>query len=409
MEMEMHPPETVVMEEMINRKSDIYIKYARYNVLALLLGILSPYTAPWFIAFIGFQYIAQKAKTRDLDSIKSNALARPYLLILFSIIASDIYSPDFFEMMATLGLIVPYIAYGLYTGEVFDESFAMRMLKLMIFTSVPIGVYGIIQTIFANYGILFHLSGGRVVSTFANPNLYALYLSIIMFLTLGYTFYVKSEKEQWALTIVFCINAVNLYLTNSRTALCSALLASIFFFILCGKKHIAHTLFISVFIVIMISFVYPQLIPRYAVLDDNLQTRKDIWELAAWGIRYSPVMGRGFLSFMEFSAIFGINQPHAHNIVLNTWFEWGILGVIGIVWYVAVLFKRGLSALRDSEYKPIIAGILSAVIAAFIQSMTDNPVINIQTAFMFILMSSILMAITRKRHLSVQSKKGIIK
>jgi O-antigen ligase len=120
----------------------------------------------------------------------------------------------------------------------------------------------------------------------------------------------------------------------------------------------------------------------------------EIWQTALIGISYSPIIGRGFLSFMDFSAMFGVGQLHAHNILLNTWFEWGILGVISIVWYVVVLFKRGLSALKDSPHRPIIAGILAAVIAAFIQSMTDNPVINIQTGLIFIMLASILVALT---------------
>lgn len=387
------PLNTAVAMSGFSSKTDIYDKYAYYNIIVLLLGVLSPYTAPFMVLFISVQYIISKIKSRDID-LRAIPLGQPYILMFIAVLISDIYSPDFIEIIATIGFMLPYVIYGMYTEEVFDKRFAMRMVSLIVWTSLPISLFGVVQKFLSDNGILFRLSGGRVESTFANPNLYALYLAVVIFVTLGYTFYTTGEKKRRALMIVLCLDALNLYLTNSRTALFSVLIAAIFFFILYGKRHAAHILFMSAFIIMMAILVYPQLIPRYAVLDENLETRKEIWQTALIGIRYSPVVGRGFLSFMDFSAMFGVGQLHAHNILLNTWFEWGILGVISIVWYVVVLFKRGLSALKDSPYRPIIAGILAAVIAAFIQSMTDNPVINIQTGLIFIMLASILVALT---------------
>jgi O-antigen ligase len=387
------PLNTAVAMSGFSSKTDIYDKYMYYNIIVLMLGILSPYTAPFMVLFISVQYIISKIKSRDID-LRAIPLGQPYILMFIAALISDIYSPDFIEIIATIGFMLPYVIYGMYTEEVFDKRFAMRMVSLIVWTSLPISLFGILQKILSDNGILFHLSGGRVESTFANPNLYAFYLAVVIFMTLGYTFYTTGEKKRRALMIVLCLDALNLYLTNSRTALFSVLIAAIFFFILCGKRHAAHILFMSAFIIMMAILVYPQLIPRYAVLDKNLETRMEIWQTALVGISYSPIIGRGFLSFMDFSAMFGVGQLHAHNILLNTWFEWGILGVISIVWYVVVLFKRGLSALKDSPHRPIIAGILAAVIAAFIQSMTDNPVINIQTGLIFIMLASILVALT---------------
>ncbi|MBZ4664883.1 O-antigen ligase family protein [Mahella sp.] len=403
-EIKERPLNTAVTMSEFSSKPDIYDKYMYYNVIALVLGILSPYTAPLMVAFISVQYIIRKIKSRDID-LASVPLAQPYMLMFIAVLISDIYSPDFIEIIATVGFMLPYVIYGIYTEEVFDKHFAMHMVSLIAWTSLPVSLFGIVQKILSDNGILFYLPGGRLASTFVNANLYAFYLAVVIFVTLGYMFYTTGEKKRRALMMVLCLDALNLYLTNSRTALFSVLIAAIFFFLLCGKRHAAHILFMSAFILMMAIIVYPQLIPRYFVLDESMEARKEIWQTALVGIRYSPIIGRGFLSFMDFSAMFGVGQLHAHNIVLNTWFEWGVLGVISIIWYVVALFKRGLSALRDSPHRPVIAGILAAVIAAFIQSMTDNPVVNIQTGLIFIMLASILVALTPNNACPTAQKK----
>lgn len=367
-----------------------------YNIAALLLLISSAYVAPWMIIAISSWYIVDKIKRKEFNLSKSSLIG-PYALMLLSVVISDVSSPDALEIAATLLIFIPYIIYGIYVEETFTKPFALLILSILVWTSVPITVFGVIQKILNDSGIIFKLAAGRVVSTFYNANLYAFYLVFIILLSLGLYYCMNGYKKlQYGLVMVMILAFVNLYLTASRMAMISLMIGGIFFYVLSGRYHMAHVLFMAAIILALTAMAYPQIIPRYMVLDSNLHLRENIWSIAIWGIRYRPIIGRGLLSYWSFASFFGINELHAHNIILNVWFEWGILGVVSIIWYGVVIFKRGLTALKASPYRTIIAGILSSVIAAFIQSMTDNPAVNIQTGIVLILSVSILMVLTRR-------------
>ena len=106
-----------------------------------------------------------------------------------------------------------------------------------------------------------------------------------------------------------------------------------------------------------------------------LSARSGIWEPAWEIIRSSPWVGHGPASFSALFAIEtqippGFATSHAHNLVLQTWAELGLLGLILLALSGAILILAFVSAWRK-KFSPRLAAYAGVGVAVLLQNQLD--------------------------------------
>ena len=106
-----------------------------------------------------------------------------------------------------------------------------------------------------------------------------------------------------------------------------------------------------------------------------LSARSGIWKPALEIIRSSPLVGHGPASFSSLFAIEkqippGFATSHAHNLMLQTWAELGLLGLILIALSGALLVLAVVSAWRK-RFSPRLAAYAGVGVAVLLQNQLD--------------------------------------
>jgi len=364
-----------------------WLNTEKINYLSVFLLCSSVYITPFVALFIAIYY-ARRVDYRTLSSSQSR-LMYPYFFIGLNAIITSIYSFNPISVIATMGLVVPYLVYALYVENELTPSIGIHMLRLLVYLSLPMGLYSFYQKAFMP------LVEGRVYSTFANANLYAFFLAMVLLITLGLFLESSSKNEKKAYVFITLVNLGALYLTGCRTVLV-ALVVSIVFLLLLMKRYQWAMIFLGICGLFVYSVtINPQLIPRYTVLDANIAQRELLWDIAWDAIRSEPFLGKGLLSYKYYAIQYNIIKTHAHNTLLNIWVEWGIIGLLLVIWVMIIIFRQGLWGLRHSPYRNYIAILLSCMVAAFIHGIADNPMMSIQTGMLFLMLTSMILVFAR--------------
>lgn len=113
---------------------------------------------------------------------------------------------------------------------------------------------------------------------------------------------------------------------------------------------------------------------------NTLVGRFHLWSVAIQMLRDHPIFGAGLSGFAAVLAPYW-NPTNAdrftypHNIVLNSWTETGILGVIAFAWILFAGFRSSWQGWRSSPalWHPVHLGVLVALVAVIVHGLVDVP------------------------------------
>jgi putative inorganic carbon (hco3(-)) transporter len=113
---------------------------------------------------------------------------------------------------------------------------------------------------------------------------------------------------------------------------------------------------------------------------NTLVGRFHLWSVALQMLRDHPIFGAGLSGFATVIAPYW-NPTNAdrftypHNIVLNSWTETGVLGVIAFAWILVVGFRSSWRGWRASSvaWRAVHLGVLLALIAVVVHGLVDVP------------------------------------
>ncbi|MEZ4180388.1 MAG: O-antigen ligase family protein [Candidatus Doudnabacteria bacterium] len=259
----------------------------------------------------------------------------------------------------------------------------------------------------------------RAVGLFIHPNNYALFVTPLLAYLLP-SFVTKIQeflhKWQWPdviFVLLWVLGAVGLFLSLSRGGW-FGLAGAIAVYALTSQLPKIKTLFLFFMVAIIILVIAtPNL--RYRVILPFMGEKSSVARLSLWDtgwkmIKDSPVLGQGINGFNYQWDNFNTdpNLDHynfAHNIVINFWVDYGLLGALSFMALLAAMLYFSWQR-RKSDYW---YGMMLFLIALVIHGLIDIPYLKNDLALVFwLFMALTLAAYSDKQKLKIDPQTGTI-
>jgi len=208
---------------------------------------------------------------------------------------------------------------------------------------------------------------GWIYGSYINHNHYAGLIELLVPIPLALSFYDRLEAGKRVMCgFITMIMAASIFLSGSRGGMVAFLVGSIFFAacFLAQRKGRRPALILAASLVILFGLIVwlggNEIAARLATIQQNLQAEKSGGRLKILqdGIRMfkqRPIIGWGlgtfptvYPQFRSFYTNLFVNE--AHNDYLQALVETGVLGFAAVLWFLVMLYRRGLRRLgRESQ------------------------------------------------------------
>jgi O-antigen ligase len=210
----------------------------------------------------------------------------------------------------------------------------------------------------------------RAVGTFANPNVLAGYLLLVLPLAALAGAFVRMVRGMWVAVVVGVgLGYLAVVLTFSRAAVLAALLAigvGILFARVRNRLHLGLVaLGLGVVVVFLLGSCGSDATAGYGRGEEWRQTFEIIKDNPVWGV------GLGRLGDVLHARNALSSAQHAHNLWLTWWGDAGTGAFVAWVWIALALLWRSLRGARGGD--PVARAGLVALLAFFAFSMLDHP------------------------------------
>lgn len=288
------------------------------------------------------------------------------ILLFVFILISGIFNKGFNSFESALLMIALAFGYFLASNIIVNRRLADNAINLLLFSSVPVAIYGIITYIISPSGLTHpewvdpsfaESIASRAYSTFGNPNIYAIFLIVAIIFSLTFAL---DKNRGWSRILYFAVFLINLALmimTWTRGAWV-ALLLSIPAYLILHFKKVPKLLLIPLGIIPLLVFALPEaflerILSVFNLADTSISTRLSIWRssLSMFGENIfigagvgAEAYGEEFLKYAED----GVTAIHSHNLFLEIGCQCGIFALILFVFILLVRIRH------IATYKPYI-------------------------------------------------------
>ncbi|WP_426112977.1 O-antigen ligase family protein [Massilia sp. PWRC2] len=257
-----------------------------------------------------------------------------------------------------------------------------RCVRIVLLSSLLPLLYGVVDI--AVQGGVHGPNGARLQSTFAHPNIYAFYLTLVValgFYVLKSATYRLSAWQRVGLSAYLLLLLVMLALTQTRSAWIACFGLFFVYGLLFERRYLLYLLLIAV-----LALLIPEVRERVLELGSGNQVRQYaklnsfawrlyIWESGlAWMRPSHYLFGYGVDAFAYYSPTFfplaGKTHFGAHNVYIQWLFELGAIGLLAYLW----LFARLLGMLKSLLGVDRLAGfiVIALVLQYLAVSVSDN-------------------------------------
>jgi len=291
-----------------------------------------------------------------------------------------------------------------------------RCVSAILASSFIVSAIGVFEYFFGSLKLdwidenMFGNIEGRVVSTFANPNVLAEYLILTLPLAVALFLSTKNTSLKATSFVLFSVGFACLIFTWSRGAWIGFIFGILVFMIIYSRKSLMALLFCSLGIPFL-PFVLPESITQRFLSIGNLgdsstSYRFNIWKGAINMLKENFIGGIGigpdaFSKAYVKHSLAGIESaPHSHNLFLEIAIELGIMGLITFLVIIILHARHNMSFLHrsenDSAFSRMFAlGSFCGMLSFLVQGMTDYTWYNYRLFYMFWIMAAINTAIIR--------------
>ncbi len=402
-----------------------------------LFPILPEYVSP-FLLFIGF-IVFKRQWSREGKKAKVGTLGKLMMVFMGLALVSTLWSETRFSTFSTASLW-----WGMFLIEVMIYNLARtrrkidRILSMMVLAGGINGFIGAIQILthtLCKYEIIsqqwvlvtpfyrnldhaiytwlpFEISTNAWVSRasgfFSNPNLLATYMVICYPISIYLFLNSKDTKHKLAYFGLNVLISAGMSSTMTRAGCFIAIAGWIFMFVILAKRHWKPLL--EIFIP-TICIILPSILTRYGLIFQNVPIISDvatggyeaqksseahylIWQSLLDYItsHVKPfIIGTGFGVEQTGQILlnnYNLNKPHAHNFIIETWMELGIVGIILLAVVLVCSFGKLLEINTNNGKKfTLVFCVFTATLLYLLFGLTDY-IFNSpkQIVFLFILL-----------------------
>lgn len=304
-------------------------------------------------------------------------------------------------------------------AEVIDSRGKLYKMLLTIFSSmVLISINGMFQFVTGTDFIRhFYLAfGQKMLSSFGNPNDFAAWLIVMVFLSLSLAYLGKDKwlklywmKEKIARSINFVLWGLNVFLivclalTYSRGALIAVVFASFFIGIFRSWK----LFMIVIFTLLVLSFTvlcFQKEGSECSILSGEgkgFVMRTILWREGLNIVKDFPVLGSGLNTYAVVAPKYKLSEKtgiYPHNSYLHMAAETGLVGLGAFLWIIWVLFRtsiRNLKKIKDKFYNAVLIGLLSGLFGFLIHSFVDTNFYSLQLSVLMWYVMGLIVAVQR--------------
>lgn len=386
-----------------------------------LFPVLPEYVSP-FILFIGF-IVFKRQWTREGRKAKVGTLGKIMMGFMVLALVSTLWSGTKFSAFSTAMLW-----WGMFLIEVMIYNLARtrqkidRILSLMVVSGALNGLIGTIQICTYTLHKFEHIPKNLVLTTpfyknldkavynflpfeistkmwttrasgfFSNPNLLSTYMIIVFPISIYLFINAKSRREKVLYFIFNILISAGLSSTMTRAGCFIAIFGWIFMFIFLAKKYARPML--EIFIP-TVCVIIPSILARYGLIfktvgkvsgggSGGAEAKKSsaahfqIWQSL---IDYLTSHIKAFFIGLGFGVEetgqvllneYELNKPHAHNFILETWMELGIIGVILLFVVFVCAFGKMLEINANNGKKfTLVFCVFTAMMTYLLFGLTD--------------------------------------
>ncbi len=317
------------------------------------------------------------------------------IISAFSLLSSCI-AKNLIGMAISFGVFL-IITLGAFAKNVMTEERFQKISVISCIGSV-ISVFVALYQNFIKYGDNPYY---RPTAGAFNANYYGALIVMTMIVCIYNVLDVKKpiEKRTWyypyklVFIAVFLLNCVALLVCESRSALLAFLVCTVFYLFITGRYILfAEAVSLAVGIGVL-GWFYPDVLSWTNSLAFSITERSTIWKDAMRSFSQNPytvLFGRGPMSYyhvMEKEGLFIAN--HAHNIIVDTLINVGIIGTAAYSLLIAYFVKEIWRARGEGNKAAFAVGFVFLV-EIFAQGIADVTVMWHQSALCFILMMSVI-------------------
>ena len=289
------------------------------------------------------------------------------LLIMLSlfVLLSGIFNKGLNSFASALIMVTLSLGYFLASNLIVNRRLADNAVNMILISSVPTAVYGIIYYfVMPNHPEWIDSSfdgqiSSRAASTFGNPNIYAVFLIVVLVFSLIYALDKKRGSARAGYLAVFIINTVLTVLTWTRGAWL-ALLLSIGAYLILHLKKMPKALLIPLSLIPLgICFIPETVVNRFLsafnMADSSISVRLSTWRSSLLMLKDNLFIGVGigeesfreeFLKYAEDA----VTSPHSHNLFLEIACQAGIFALLIFCFILLVRIRH------IASYRPYISG-----------------------------------------------------
>lgn len=223
----------------------------------------------------------------------------------------------------------------------------------------------------------------RLVGSEYNPNFASFLLLLSFSLVLSKLLRQKKISGYFKMRDWFLVFLLGYGIVATESRACIATMILIFILFLFRYKRKVG-LWVSGVVVFLLPLLL-RIIPRSNLIDYSTSVREEIWlnSIRIW--EQHPLFGTTPLGFQEAYSVYGGGVPHAHNILLAFFSEYGTIGGFA---FVILLLWTGLKYLFvikcPSDHKKMMDSFILSLPILFFTGLLDHPLSSPQTALVVI-------------------------
>ena len=338
-------------------------------------------------------------------------------VLLFAIVIqiSAIYSAGERESIAAAGTaFILMLGYFLFVNLMRTEKWIKRCLIALVSSASVAAIIGVFEFVFGDKSGRwldqgFHeIIKTRVVSLFDNPNILAVFLTMVFPFLVAFSINAKERNTRFLTKILIISFIACIVFTWSRAAWLALILGALVFAILYTKKSF-RIFGVALLTLPIIPMVLPiEIIERFLSItnfsDSSIAYRIYTWKgtLSAIGDFWVGGIGYGDPAFQAIYPSYALPgaeaAPHSHSLTLQILLGMGIIGLVIFAFAIFFNIQKCLEYIksnRESNARVFVIASIVSIVSALIMGVFDYIWYNQRIFYLFWLVLSIGCAFVR--------------